>query len=272
MIRVDRGRPDLRSEDRSPIRPSARWLEAARQATGKAVAEGRGHQVSNLYRHPEVRIALEALFHDKCAYCEGRPTSVGPWDVEHFRPKGGVEERPGHPGYYWLAYTWANLYPACVFCNRRRRDAPRWEDPAISPAAGKGCQFPLEDEATRAMSPEDDLKRELPLLLDPCSSDDDPEKHFIYDSQGQIHPRDPDDRRARTTIDVFHLQRRRLRNERARILVQVVKHLEVLRLARARHVDEVVVEGLEQLLAAFLADDAPYAGVARAVIRDPETF
>ncbi len=84
---------------------------------------------------------LEHVFHDKCAYCE---TSVKkarqPGDAEHYRPKLRVDVPPDdggrtrraeaegadgevcdHPGYFWLAYWWENLLPACITCNRNEK-------------------------------------------------------------------------------------------------------------------------------------------------------
>lgn len=78
---------------------------------------------------------LTNVFHNKCAYCEMEVVGF-PGDAEHFRPKGRVrikvdkqgaevvmivdedgDEIP-HPGYFWLAYHWKNLLPACETCNR----------------------------------------------------------------------------------------------------------------------------------------------------------
>jgi len=89
---------------------------------------------------------LENVFHDKCAYCETRAVRF-PGHAEHFRPKGRVDVRDPatgkslpatvewpdgktlpHPGYFWLAYHWKNLLPACQDCNSGR---------------GKQNQFPL---------------------------------------------------------------------------------------------------------------------------------
>ncbi len=268
MIRVDRERQDPRSKERTPIQPPESWFKSAKQATAKAIAEGKAHRVGELYRHQDVRKALEGLFYDKCAYCESLPGPSSSWDVEHYRPKGGVVERPDHPGYYWLAYTWTNLYMACALCNQRRKDAPRWDDPQTLPAAGKATQFPLEDEGDRAMSPKEDLGRERPLLLDPCDPAEDPEAHLTYDSRGRILPRQPDDRRALETIRILHLNRRRLRKHRLRIQFKVVKVMRILE--SAREGDREVVESLESFLAdEYLADDALHAGVSRAVVRDP---
>lgn len=71
---------------------------------------------------------INALFHEKCAYCESRTTANFPLHVEHYRPKAGVTEKRNeddpkirdvidHPGYFWLAYEWYNLILACANCN-----------------------------------------------------------------------------------------------------------------------------------------------------------
>jgi hypothetical protein len=72
---------------------------------------------------------LAHIFDGKCAYCEKKITGGFFGDAEHYRPKGKVtvKERgqvqtvmhdgKPHPGYYWLAYDWRNLVPACELCN-----------------------------------------------------------------------------------------------------------------------------------------------------------
>jgi len=272
MIRIDRNRPDPSSNFTAPIQPSPTWLELAQTSTAEALADGAAHTIKeHVYRHQEVRKALETLFNDKCAYCESQVGTTSSWDVEHFRPKSRVENRPDHPGYYWLAYKWTNLYPACPLCNQRRRDPSLRDDPRELPAKGKGDQFPLEDEAQRAMSPADDITRERPLLLDPCDPEEDPEDHFIYDVQGEIHARHKEDRRALETIEIYHLQRRRLQKARAKVLHHVVQTAKLLDQARAMRRPE-LAQLLEDMLQRFLADDAQYAGLARAVVRDRLAF
>src|SRR5262245_40081226 len=78
---------------------------------------------------------LLKLFNGKCAYCETDIESNQPGDVEHFRPKGRVVDEEfepirinhpkwgemDHPGYFWLAYEWDNLFPSCIDCNRYRK-------------------------------------------------------------------------------------------------------------------------------------------------------
>ena len=118
MIFVDRNAVDENGEE---IRSNDDWFDTAAERTADAIAEGDAHQVDDgVYAHAEVRKSLEKLFFDKCAYCEWKPTGGSDWDVEHYRPKGRVYENEHHPGYYWLVYTWNNLFLSCTHCNQKR--------------------------------------------------------------------------------------------------------------------------------------------------------
>lgn len=266
MIKIDRDRLD---DQRRPIRPDDDWFDLSRRNTKTAKDERERHVVKeHVYRHPSVKTALEELFHRKCAYCE-TPLGEADWQVEHFRPKKAVAERRDHPGYYWLAYEWSNLYPSCAPCNQSRKDQPLWRDPQIGEAAGKANQFPVEDEAMRAMSYEDDLGRERPLLLDPCL--DDPEKSLRYNPLGEILPVNGD-RRAEMSIRVFHLIRRRLRDRRKERIEAVVNLLKIIR-DRERATDTAAAADFNDFLQRFfLSDSGEYAGAARFVLSDPDAF
>jgi len=76
-----------------------------------------------------------------------------------------VAEDSSHTGYYWLAYTWANLYPSCVFCNQRRKDQPTFDAPVLGPATGKLDQFPVADETTGLMPPAIPSRTKTPCSL-----------------------------------------------------------------------------------------------------------
>ncbi len=137
------------------------------------------------YKADDVRHTLHLLFHGKCAYCEARYETVGPVDIEHFRPKGEVEGEAGHRGYWWLASTWDNLLPSCIDCNRRRFQ----QTPAdlrsltamagsmranafVSIKTGKEACFPIEGVRVTTEASERDRSRllaaERALLLNPC--------------------------------------------------------------------------------------------------------
>ena len=264
MIAVDRERRDATGV---AIRPRGDWAARAREATEFALGEATDHEVrADVYAHDEVRAALEELFHGKCAYC-GVDITSGPWDVEHFRPKGRVQERSEHPGYYWLAYDWSNLYAACQSCNQRRRDKPTWEDPTEGRTAGKFDQFPLADESTRAMGPTDDLSAEDRLLIDPC--EDDPEDYLGYLPTGGIFAIGGAPR-GETSIDVYALGRRRLVRPRQKVWGEAVELLKVIRLCE--NAGESAAAALLREMLEDRSERGEHAGVVRYVEKNRQVF
>jgi hypothetical protein len=135
----------------------------------------------------ELKWHLLDLFHGKCAYCETvvRPAYTG--DVEHWRPKGKVEEDPTHPGYYWLAFDPSNLLPACMMCNQ--------------PAEAKHTHFPVDGAHARDAT---GLAAEHPLLLNPYDHAVDPRAHIDFDEQGTIKDVTP---RGKSSWTIYDLNR-----------------------------------------------------------------
>lgn len=119
-----------------------------------------------IYGAVVVKQALRKAQHDKCCYCEGIFAGHASGDVEHFRPKTCFQQARGepieYPGYYWLAYAWPNLYYVCELCNR----------------IGKRNLFPVADPTQRPRS-SNDLRREVPQILDPGGPDD-PRDHIKF--------------------------------------------------------------------------------------------
>ena len=150
-----------------------------------------------IYGHKAVKMALQEAQHGKCCYCEGRFYAFAAPDVEHHRPKGAVrqdrESKNLSPGYYWLAYSWENLYLCCQVCNR----------------SCKKDLFPLEDPAARARSHQDDISGEKPLLLDPGGPDD-PRKHIQFRQEHAVGLTEA----GQATIEVLDLNREALVDER----------------------------------------------------------
>lgn len=268
MIHINRNQND---KNGNPIRPPIGWFENAEDATNHAIREQGDHEADEkIYGHDLVRAALEKLFYHKCAYCRSDMTAVSDWNVEHFRPKGRVAERSDHPGYYWLTYNWENLYPACTFCNQRRRDKPIWGDLKYATTGGKLDQFPLEDEDTRAMSHHDDINQEKILLIDPCN--DNPEEYLSYDIKGQIYALN-DNSRGEATINICNLKRRRLRDRREDIIKATVDFLNLLHKQESMvGNNSLIQEFMDWLNLHLLDDNCEYAGVARAVVNDPDAF
>lgn len=118
-----------------------------------------------IYGNAAVKQALKTAQHHKCCYCEARFDATYSGDVEHYRPKGAIGAGRSKilPGYYWLAYSWANLFYACADCNQYRKRAA----------------FPLSDEARRARNHHADLAAEDPLILDPAGPRD-PRQHIRF--------------------------------------------------------------------------------------------
>jgi uncharacterized protein (TIGR02646 family) len=121
-----------------------------RQAGGadRAAAARLVDSAEEKYRHEQVKQALLALFHGKCAYCESKITHVDYGHIEHYRPKSRFPEH---------TFEWSNLLLACGVCNG---------------AGHKGDHFPEEAEGGP--------------LIDPCS--DDPAQHltFRYDPAAKL--------------------------------------------------------------------------------------
>lgn len=187
---------------KAELAPSS--LTASKGAGAREIERYRKHQKKPLprkafifraYKDDEVRHALQALFHGKCAYCESRYDITAPVDIEHFRPKNPAQDG-SHTGYWWLAATWSNLLPSCIDCNRRRTQHTPMVRASLSMLladrdgtgpvrqlmTGKESCFPVsgtratDEPATGRMEAE--LVAEDAVLLDPTT--DDPERHLGF--------------------------------------------------------------------------------------------
>jgi hypothetical protein len=85
-----------------------------------------------------------------------------------------------HPGYFWLAYEWCNLLPACEDCNRCSRRKTGGE------LIGKGTRFPVRGQHVAAPGEE---SHEEPLLINPASPDEYPSLHIEIDELGVVIPK-----------------------------------------------------------------------------------
>ncbi|MBP8918348.1 MAG: AAA family ATPase [Micropruina sp.] len=156
---------------------------------------------TELYGDTQVVAALTELFRGKCAYCESYLPDPAPANVEHVRPTSdavGLDGKSDHKAYWWLAYRWENLLLSCTECSR-----------------AKGRRFPvLGDRATD----DDGLLAEHPLLLNPRSPDDNPERWLLFYRDGTVAS---ENERGRATIEVLGLNRSRLVKERRTVAGEV---------------------------------------------------
>lgn len=63
------------------------------------------------YRHPEIKAAVIAETHGKCAYCESKLRHIHHGDIEHIFPKS-LDEK--------MRFQWSNLTLACEICNQNK--------------------------------------------------------------------------------------------------------------------------------------------------------
>ncbi len=183
-----------------------------------------------IYRAADVVTRLKNLYHDKCAFCEGKKYDP---EVEHFRPKKQIDgvARELHPGYYWLCYEWSNLLPSCHDCNK---------------TGAKGNHFPINGirvnnptllaggavDIAQNLYTSAPLSGEIPLLLHPEENGFDPFHFFYFTANGEMKESQPlntlDFERASNTIKKIKLNRDDLvLNERKREINYYGKRLKL---------------------------------------------
>lgn len=213
MIRVPFDPSALQGADRAWWDAWQKRAEKARDKVLAAVAAGEEPEFNDAVWGDLKKWLLEKVFHGKCAYCESRASVTDNPAAEHYRPKRSPTERDpagavvvvkiqgkAHPGYYWLAYEWRNLLPACSQCNSN----------------GKGNFFPARKQLVALHDPTRDDPPDLdaleePLLLHPYF--DDPPKHLSFGEKGVVGAVNGDDRGVASIRD-YRLDREELRKER----------------------------------------------------------
>jgi len=161
----------------------------------------------------------------KCWYCEAEEIRSD-MPIDHFRPKSKVEGVNTHDGYWWLAFSWENYRCACTYCNSSRR----FEDTS----GGKQCKFPIVDDTKRAFKYTDRWQDEEPNFLDPFNPDD--FKFIWFDNDGIPVPRPAASEKQITkvnnSIEIFHLNEKRLVKRRNDIRINVVNKIKALKDAK----------------------------------------
>ncbi len=181
-----------------------------------------GKDINSLYNHDTVRTALNELYNNKCAYCEGIANSAQFTSrIDHYRPKNGIKNIKNHKGYWWLGYEWTNLLPTCEKCNIK-----------------KSNQFPLKLNTTRIsdnLDKEyffknnefifnnftiDKLEKEDRLLLNP--EIDKVEEHLFFSPTGEIKYLTD---KGKKSIEVYDLNRSSLIFERRAIIDDIIREI-----------------------------------------------
>jgi len=203
----------------------------------------------------DVREALHAMHRGKCCYCERKRDIRRESDIEHFRPKAGVKERDDHSGYWWLAYNWKNYLFACKCCNQTH----------------KKTRFPVRDETTRAMGPNDSIADECPCLIDPSAED--PEDHISYEwsTAYKVYVKavgGPNDNNCRgeETIQIVGLNRQELMSERAGILDEL-EVIAAMMIAGEYHGNPLLISRAKERIREATSSDRKFTAFRRAYFR-----
>lgn len=117
----------------------------------------------SVWKKAEVRNILFNSQNKKCCFCENIRAKKREFDGEHFRPKLAIIEELEHPGYWWLAYEWSNIFYACKTCNQEY----------------KKIHFPIR--GNRARNEGDSLEDEQGVLVHP--QNENPEDFIGFDWQ-----------------------------------------------------------------------------------------
>jgi hypothetical protein len=224
-------------------------VEGKRKEVAEAIAGNKKPPFTPLWT--DLKEHLITLFSRKCGYCEARftPTSFG--DVEHFRPKGRVDEDKNHKGYYWLAYEPTNYLPACQICNE----------------AAKRDHFPIA--GTRAYSENDPLDDEEPLLINPYRDAFEDHLEFIPSTHpiGPVEPGKPPalpggvigkTKKGRESIRNLGIYRELIREARADEMGHARINLKHVYIKFIVDIDPPGWEDFKHSLQEYLSEDRPF--------------
>lgn len=144
----------------------------------------------NQFKKNDTKNALDSMS-STCVFCQQKLTiatsNEDARSVEHFRPKAK---------YWWLAYSWDNLFPVCIACNRAKDNEFECNGTIITNIRSGD----LADIHTLAA---DYQVVEQPKILHPEL--DIPENHLKYELNGKIENDGSD--RGKYTIDTCQLDR-----------------------------------------------------------------
>lgn len=153
------------------------------QALLNAPTDFEKRRVEKKYRHKEIKNALVAMFHSKCAYCESKISHIEYGHIEHFRPKSRFQK---------LTFVWTNLLLSCPVCNG---------------SEFKGQKYPEEADGGP--------------LINPC--DDNPEEHFefVFDFEARLTTVVGKTARGKITEETIGLNRHDLRTYRTKMIMRL---------------------------------------------------
>ncbi len=117
MIRLEKmGKPQVLIENET------QWTATitAKLASGEKLTD----TDKTRYRHPQIKEALIAETHGKCAYCESKLLHIHHGDIDHIFPKSLDPAR---------IVEWTNLTLACEICNQNKSNKDPYSSHIIDP-------------------------------------------------------------------------------------------------------------------------------------------
>jgi hypothetical protein len=211
---------DLRAEIVAAEQAAIAAGEGVSTARKKAIAAGVS-KPARMAIWQDLNLPASGVMNGKCWYSESKNPTADK-NVDHFRPKGRVDDDPTHEGYWWLAFDWRNYRYVSQWCNQRRIDKQN------GTAGGKGDHFPIPAGKFRARLEADDTGQEEPLLIDPTVPDE--WKLITFRQDGHpvpaYPPGTPEHDRAALSIDIYHLHCAELVTERRIVASQITRIIE----------------------------------------------
>lgn len=212
----------------------------------------------------KIKPHLEEASSRKCWYTESKnPGCLN--DVEHFRPKGRVEDENGAliHWYWFLAFNPSNYRLSCTIPNR-----PNINSLHEGKAGGKGDQFPLLANSNHATDI-GEVANEQPVILDPCNQADTLLLAFSPDGRPVVSPLFAGDVTASLRVEksnlLLNLDYPTFNSDRERIYNQVVKLIERgdrYKLENSNALNDVIHD-----LRSLMSADAEYSKAAECYIR-----
>ncbi|OSZ79040.1 hypothetical protein CAP35_12555 [Chitinophagaceae bacterium IBVUCB1] len=200
---------------------------------------------SQHYGHDDVRVALDKIYHGKCAYCETRIEPVATPQVDHYRPVNTYTgeyppgQRQNHRGYYWLGYEWTNLVLSCPACNGTKSSKFHLSNPAnrVTEAPALVAYLPNYPEhlaSSASFSVED------PLLINPERKN--PDIHLAVNYYGLLEPIN-DSPYGQATIDICDLNWDKLYENRLAVMSKIIDEINTQLYKRYRRDGLALTEG-----------------------------
>jgi len=179
------------------------------------------HSTGSIYsdnksdKKDSIKWTLKQIYYEKCAFCESDLTNEY-GEIEHYRPKNRSEKESKDcdkgKSYYWLAFSWDNLLPACKRCNGKKSNCFDID--------GEYKEYQGERLEDLHLVTQKYNEAEKPKLIHP--EYDTFEKDIVFDSKGKMHS---DNVRVAYTIRVCDLNRENLVNSREEIVTDFINKL-----------------------------------------------